>query len=147
MSSKLSPTARAAIRTGLSVALAASRTPATASAASDLSAPDAPTPPRTQPRRGRPVRVDVADLIGCFQRAAAQADAHDQRPQRPMVGDTPFEEFYRDYQRRHDRLSCFLACLAGSLGYYVPEAGHEISVFLDHDHAANAQERTITCQQ
>ena len=127
MSSKLSPAARASIRSSLSAAITAAHTPGTV--------PNPRAPDRATRRVARAAQISESDLVRCLRTAITEAEALDQRPQRPMVTGTGFEPDYRDYQRRCDRFSCFVACLSGSLSIYAPEAAAEIVAFLEKGHA------------
>jgi hypothetical protein len=126
MKSILSPASHAAIVDGLSIALAASRTPGAI-----INRPAPAKPPR---RPAKPVQVDLDDVTRCVRMAIAQVSALDKLPQRPMVTGTAFEPLYRDYQLRCDRLSTLLACFSGSLSLYAPEAAELLIEFLKNSH-------------
>ena len=97
------------------------------------------TTPRQAPRRvAKSVQINQENLVRCLRSAITQVDTLDHRPQRPMVSGTGFEPLYRDFEQRCDRLTCFLACLSGSLSFHVPEAGAQILAFLEKTNMAVA---------
>jgi hypothetical protein len=81
------------------------------------------------PGAATPTQIKTSDLQRIVTDAIATAEENDRRPQRAMVMGNGFEPLYRDYGRRSDRLSCFLACLAGRLEVAAPEVAKELRAF------------------
>lgn len=91
------------------------------------------------PRRGASGKqISESDLVLFVRTAIARAEESDQPLQRPMITDSGFERQSREYERRSDRFSCFLACLTGALGTVAPEVAAEIYAFIGLVHRGEA---------